>query len=252
MPDRNASQKKVISLQISLTAYADALQQIIQLGQTNTSSYACFANAHMTVEAKKSTAFQSQVNGSTFTFADGMPLVFALRLLYGIKQDRIAGMDLMGSVLQACENNRLSVFFYGSTPALLEQLKDKAQKKFLHLIIAGMISPPFRVLTEEERQQHLNAINASGAGIVLVGLGCPKQEMWMAKNSNSINACLLGVGGAFEIYAGVTTRAPQWMCALGMEWFFRFLQEPKRLFKRYAVTNTLFLWYFISQFITRK
>jgi len=242
----------VISLQVSLTTYTDALQQIILLGKTNTPSYACFANAHMTVEAKKSTVFQSQVNGSTFTFADGMPLVFALRLLYGIKQDRIAGMDLMGSVLHECEKNGLSVFFYGSTQAMLDLLKENTLKKFPHLIIAGMLSPPFRALTEDERQQHIRAINASGAGLVLVGLGCPKQEMWMAKNSNSINACLLGVGGAFEIYAGVTTRAPQWMCALGMEWFFRFLQEPKRLFKRYAVTNTLFLWHFFGQLITRK
>ncbi|MBS1952286.1 MAG: N-acetylmannosaminyltransferase [Cytophagales bacterium] len=249
MPAVTTLRKRVISLQISLISYAGALQTILQLGKTKTPSYACFANAHMTVEAKKSLVFKNQVDQSTFTFADGMPLVFALRMLYGIKQERIAGMDFMGSVLHECEKNQLPVFFYGSTPEVLQQLKNKVQEKFPALAVAGMISPPFRPLTNEETGRMIDSINSSGAHLVFVGLGCPKQEMWMANNSRHINACLLGVGGAFEIYAGLAKRAPQWMCRAGLEWLFRFSQEPRRLFKRYAVTNTYFVCLFIKQFL---
>jgi N-acetylglucosaminyldiphosphoundecaprenol N-acetyl-beta-D-mannosaminyltransferase len=243
--------KQVISLDISLISYKDALTHITELAGTKSPSYASFANAHMTVEAHLSSAYAKKVNQSTFTFADGMPLVFALRLLFGIRQERIAGMDFMLDMLRECEANRLSVFFFGSTQEVLDSIKKYVLTHFPQLQIAGMISPPFRAIGEEENQQFRNEINSSGANLVFVGLGCPKQETWMAKNSAEINSCLLGVGGAFEIYAGLTKRAPQWIRNIGMEWFFRFLQEPKRLFKRYAVTNTQFVYLFFKQLFSR-
>lgn len=244
--------KRVVSLDISVLKYEQALNTVIDLGRSRTPSYACFSNVHMTIEAYDSPSFQEMVNRSTFAFADGMPLVFALRLLYGIRQERIAGMDFMKDILRASESHHLSVFLFGSTPEVLESLKGYIGVSFPTLKLAGMISPPFRILTEEENADMIDQINASGANLVFVGLGCPKQETWMAQHSTQINACLMGVGGAFEIYAGLTKRAPNWMRNSGLEWFYRFVQEPRRLFKRYARTNTLFMNLLLQQVLKRK
>ncbi len=246
------TRKRIVSLDISVLSYQQALRRVIELGQSHSSSYACFSNLHMTIEAHQSSDFQKIVNQSTFSFADGMPLVFALRILYGIRQDRIAGMDFMGDLFPACEANGLSIFLYGSTPRVLSSLSNYIYNSFPQLKVAGIISPPFRNLTEAENRAYIDQINSSGANLVFVGLGCPKQETWMAKNSFRINACLLGVGGAFEIYAGLKERAPNWMRNVGLEWLYRFLQEPNRLFKRYAITNSLFLYLLLKQFIRRK
>jgi N-acetylglucosaminyldiphosphoundecaprenol N-acetyl-beta-D-mannosaminyltransferase len=244
--------KRVVSLNINVLSYQQALSKVIELGQSRTPSYACFSNVHMTIEAHKYPEFQKMVNQSTFSFADGMPLVFALRMLYGIRQDRIAGMDFMGDVLKSCEQSRLSVFLYGSTPEVLKSLEQHIRTNFSNVRIAGIISPPFRQLTEEENTAIIDQINSSSANLVFVGLGCPKQETWMAKNSSKINACLLGVGGAFEIYAGLKNRAPNWMRNVGLEWLYRFIQEPKRLMKRYAVTNSQFIYLFFKQFFLSR
>ena len=239
-----------MSLDLSVLSYQQALNKVIELGKSRTPSYACFSNVHMTIEAHQSQEFQHMVNQSTFAFADGMPLVFALRLIYGIRQDRIAGMDFTASILKGCEEKGLSVFLYGSTPETLEAFQAQIKKNYSQLRLAGMISPPFRALNEDETNSMIAEINNAGTHIVLVGLGCPKQEIWMAKNSTSINSCLLGVGGAFGIYAGTAKRAPEWMRNVGLEWAFRWLQEPRRLFKRYLVTNSQFIYLFLKQFIT--
>lgn len=242
--------KRVVSINVSIVDYAAALQQVVKMGKQRLPSYACFSNVHMAVEAHQSSTFQHMVNNATFAFADGMPLVFALKWLYGIKQNRIAGMDFMPDVLKACNRDKLSVFLFGSTDDTLASLEKMIKREYAHVRIAGKISPPFRALGERENQQYIQQINDSGAHIVLVGLGCPKQETWMAQHSGQINAVLLGVGGAFGLYAGSAKRAPAWMRNVGLEWFFRLAQEPKRLFKRYAVTNTRFVWLLIRQFFT--
>jgi len=248
----DSTRKRIISIEINTIPYQRALNNILDLGSRRQSSYVCFSNAHMTIEAHKSKSFQRMVNQSTYAFADGMPLVFALRWLYGIHQERIAGMDFMGDVLKASEEKQLSVFLYGSSPDILESLKLEIKKKYPDLKLAGMISPPFRALSEQENTAVVDEINSSGANIVLVGLGCPKQEIWMAQNSSHIRACLLGVGGAFGVHAGQAKRAPAWMRQVGLEWFYRWLQEPGRLFVRYATTNTLFVYLIVLQFFKKK
>ncbi len=245
----NILRRRVVSIDVSLIRYQEALNQVLELGFKRSPSYACFSNVHMTIEAHKSSAFKEMVNRANFVFADGMPLVFALRLLFGIRQDRIAGMDFTDSILRGCEEKGLSVFLYGSTPETLDAFQAQIKKNYPKLRLAGMISPPFRALSEHETKSTIADINDAGTHIVLVGLGCPKQEIWMANNSASINACLLGVGGAFGIYAGTAKRAPVWMRSVGLEWFFRLLQEPSRLFKRYLVTNSQFVCLFLKQFI---
>ncbi len=241
---------RVISINLTLIAYQDAVDEVMKLGESQTCSYVCFSNAHMVVEANASFAFQQHVNRATFAFADGMPLVFALHLLYRIKQDRIAGMDFMLDILRVCNEKRLSIFLYGSTESTLNSLNNFIKKNFSYIKIVGSISPPFRDLIEGERFETIEKINLAKPNFVFVGLGCPKQEIWMSTNSNHINACLLGVGGAFGIYAGNMKRAPSWMRNSGLEWLFRLWLEPRRLLKRYTVTNNQFVYLFLKQLLS--
>lgn len=240
-------QKKVLETRISLISFRQALQEVLNLARRNASSYACFCNAHMSVEGYKSKEFQKKVNDATFIFADGVPLTIALRLLYGVRQERIAGMDFMHEIALLAEQHKLSVFLFGSSELVLDHLVNRWSQTFPNLTIAGRISPPYRPLTKMENETFCQQINQSGANIVMVGLGCPKQEIWMAEHCEKVNAVLLGVGGAFEVQAGLTKRAPGWVRQLALEWFFRLAQEPRRLWKRYLVTNTFFLICFAKQ-----
>ena len=242
--------KRVISLDLSLLSYPEALEQIIQRARERTPSYACFANVHMVIEAHKSAQFQEFVNGATFTFADGMPLVKSLGWLHGIRQDRIAGMDFMNDILAVADGMR--IFFFGSSPQVLAELVAKIELRHPGISVVGSISPPYRPLSDDENKEYARQINQSGAHLVFVGLGCPKQETWMAKNSGQINAVLLGVGGAFEVSAGLTKRAPEWMRKASLEWFFRLMQEPGRLWRRYLLTNSLFIWLLFRQLVGQR
>jgi N-acetylglucosaminyldiphosphoundecaprenol N-acetyl-beta-D-mannosaminyltransferase len=143
----------------------------------------------------------------------------------------------------------MHVFFFGTTPELLDSIGSKIREKFPNVNIAGLFSPPFDKPIDDE--SYVDLINASGAQLVFVSLGCPKQEKWMATHSHKINAVLLGVGGAFPVFAGTVKRAPLFMRNIGMEWMFRFFQEPTRLFKRYLKTNSLFI-YLVLKFKTRQ
>ncbi|MGD1841216.1 MAG: WecB/TagA/CpsF family glycosyltransferase [Thermonemataceae bacterium] len=243
--------KKVISLAISLTSYQEALQQIVHWGKLNKAAYACFANVHMTIEAYRQKLFASQVNQANYVFADGKPLVIALRLLYGVTQERIAGMDFMEDIFRQAHTQQLKIFLYGSTDDVLDAICKRARQQYPQVQIVGRISPPFRKLSEQEQQKYIDQINDTGAHLVLVALGCPKQEKWMARYSPQIRAVLLGVGGAFPVFAQMQKRAPNWMQKWALEWLYRFWQEPRRLWKRYFITNTYFLWLFFRQLLKR-
>ena len=147
----------------------------------------------------------------------------------------------MPRVLEGAQKQGLSIFFYGSSQEMLDRIKQKAHFQWPTLEIAGMISPPFGLPSPSLTQKHIEMINHSRANIVMVALGCPKQERWMYENSSKINAVLLGLGGAFEVFAGLKGRAPAWLRNMGMEWMYRLAQDPKRLWKRYLSTNSLFV-----------
>lgn len=241
------SRARVISLDLSLVDYNSALAQVVQLAERRQSAYACFSNAHMTIEAWQSKEFANQVNRATFTFADGVPLVVALRWLYGIRQQRVAGMDFMGDLLRESARCGLTIFYLGSTQEVLDRMTKLTELNYPGLNIAGTYSPPFRPLTAIDNREIAARINSLGTQLVFVGLGCPKQERWMADVTSQINAVLLGVGGAFEIYAQVKKRAPRWMQNAGLEWLFRLSQDPARLLGRYLRTNTLFVILLLRQ-----
>ena len=252
MQEATVKKYRVVSVDLSSGHYDRFIEQIIELARVRISSYICVANAHMTIEAWQNPDFATVVNCADIVTPDGMPLVKSLKLLYGIEQDRVAGMDLLPGLIAEAELIGLSLFFYGSTDDVLCKITERVGHDHPGVRIAGTYSPPFRVLSEREERGIVEEINNSDANIVMVALGCPKQEIWMARHKGKINAVMLGVGGAFTVYAGTQSRAPEWMQLCSLEWLYRLCQEPRRLFKRYLVTNTLFLVLLAWEFVVAK
>lgn len=232
---------RIVSLDLCTGSYREFVDQIASLGEQRISSYVCVANVHMCIEAWQNHDFAAVVNNADIATPDGMPLAKSLKLLYGIDQQRVAGMDLLPDLIAEAENRGLALFFHGSTDEVLEKISERINREHPGATIAGAYSPPFRPLTATEEQAMVERINNSGANMVMVALGCPKQELWMARHKGKINAVMIGVGGAFPVYAGTQARAPQWMQHCALEWLYRLYQEPRRLLKRYVVTNSLFL-----------
>jgi len=167
-------------------------------------------------------------------------------------QQRINGPDLMWRYFAQAALRNESVYLYGGTPETLEILQARMAQEFAGLKVVGAFSPPFRTITPAEDAQAVQRINASGAGTVWVSLGCPKQEKWMAAHRGRINAVMVGVGAAFDYHAGTIQRAPLWMQNNGLEWLHRLASEPRRLWRRYLVTNTLFIVGAVRQLVFRK
>jgi len=217
------------------------MDEMFRLADRNISSYVCFANVHMVIEAYRDPEFRKVVNGADIVTADGKPLSVFLRLFYGIRQDRVCGMDVLPDILARAEKENKSVYFYGTTEDVLEAIRDRIRTQFPRLVVKGTYSPPFRVLSAQEKEEIIRRINDAAPDFVFVALGCPKQEKWMAEHRGKINACMLGLGQAFHVYAGKERRLPRWMRSLSLEWAYRLYLEPRRLWKRYLVTNSLFL-----------
>ena len=236
---------------ISIGKYQDYIEYIIDSAQAGASQYIYVANVHMVVEAFWNKSFSEKVSKASVVTPDGMPLTWALRLLHGIKQDRVAGMDVLPALLNRSEKMRLPVYIYGGTESLLIHTRDYLQSHYPDLVVNGLYSPPFRELTKEEENKIIDQLNNSGAKLIFVVLGCPKQEQWMASMAGRIKAVMIGIGGALPVLVGLQKRAPKWMQRLGLEWLFRLSLEPRRLFKRYAVTNSVFL-YLLSKALVKK
>lgn len=241
---------RVISLNICEIGFNEACAKIIEWAKLKTSTFVCFANVHMVIEAHSSRTFADQVNSAGLVLADGMPLVKALNSLYKVTQDRVAGMDMFPVLLKMASENKLGVFLYGTTPELLQKIKDRAISEFPGIHFSGILAPPFNRSVNDP--EFIEAINASKPDLVFVALGCPKQEKWMYEHSSKINAVLLGVGGAFPVYAGEVSRAPLFMRKLSLEWVYRLFQEPRRLFKRYLITNSKYLYLINKQRLSGK
>ncbi len=233
--------KNLISIDITLGKYQTFVDSIIAFAQNKTSSYVCVANVHMLVEAYKDTAFAAIVNNADIVTPDGMPLAKGLKILYNIQQDRVAGMDLLPDLLVEAQSKQLPVFFYGGTDEMLQSTQAYLLTHYPNLKDVHFYAPPFRQLTSQEEQTIIAQINESGAGLVFVVLGCPKQEKWMSQMKGKIRACMIGIGGALPVMIGMQSRAPKWMQEYSLEWLFRLSQEPKRLFKRYLITNSIFI-----------
>lgn len=232
----------VLKANIDAVSWDDALARVSGWAARHESRYVCICNAHSVVTAGMDPAFNRVVREADMATPDGAPVAWMIRKLGYPGQERINGPDLMWRYCElAARRSGESVYLYGGTSETLEILQRTLARSFPSLRIAGAESPPFRKPTEEEDAATVERINASGAGTVWVSLGCPKQETWMAAHRGRINAVMIGVGAAFDYHAGTIQRAPKWMQNAGMEWLHRLCSEPRRLWRRYLVTNTLFV-----------
>ena len=243
--------KLILKSMVSSGTYNEIKSKILYLPQEKSSSYVCISNVHMTIEAYLDDTFLSVVNNADIATPDGMPLAKAISYLYGISQDRVAGMDLMPDLMKECEKREKSIFLYGSTDDVLQQIIKKSKKLYPDLKI-DFYSPPFRALSNDEDKKIVEQINRKQYDYIFVSLGCPKQERWMSEHKDKIQSCMIGLGGAFEVFAELRQRAPQWMQDYSLEWLYRFVQDPKRLWKRYFITNSLFILLFSKQYVSMK
>nr|WP_277881727.1 WecB/TagA/CpsF family glycosyltransferase [Phormidium sp. FACHB-592] len=197
-------------------------------------------------------SYQQVINGAALVTPDGMPLVMGLRLLGVKQQQRVYGPDLMLAWCDRAAQAGIPLYLYGGTKLMLDTLQQNLVQRFPGLIIAGTHAPPFRPLTLEEERADRDRIHASGASVVFVGLGCPKQEEWMARQQGKLNAVMVGVGAAFSFHSGEVSQAPRWMMAWGLEWLYRFAMEPARLWRRYLINNPAFLLLFSWQLVRSR
>jgi N-acetylglucosaminyldiphosphoundecaprenol N-acetyl-beta-D-mannosaminyltransferase len=211
--------------------------------------YVCFTNVHAVVMGRRDRAFRSITNGSFLSVADGKPVFWVGRMKGAESLGHVPGPDFFFQALARYPTHRH--FFYGSTPQVLQRLETALKEAIPQLQVCGKLSPAFRPLTEEDKHQHYALIRDSRADFVWVGLGAPKQEQWMAEAWQHLKpSILLGVGAAFDFYAGTVRRAPTAMGWLGLEWLYRLIQEPRRLWRRYLITNSLFVGYLLKDLVS--
>ncbi|MBD2445735.1 WecB/TagA/CpsF family glycosyltransferase [Nostoc sp. FACHB-152] len=244
--------QRVLDFPITALRFEDQIQTILKWGMSRQSKTVCVANVHMLMEAHWNPEFANRLQNSDIVTPDGMPLVWMMRHMGVRCQDRVAGMDIFLEVCQHAQTHNISVFFVGSKKEILDKIHTKLKQEFPKLKIAGMEPLPFCPLREIEDKPLINEINSSGAGIVWVSLGCPKQEKWMIKHKGKIQAVMVGVGGVFPVYAGIQKRAPRLVRDLGLEWFYRWMQEPRRLWRRYTTTIPAFIWLATRQLLSNR
>lgn len=235
------TQGLVLNTPVDSIAWSDVLNYLNIWGAAHQSKIVCICNVHMVVAAKYDELLAKVLNAADLVTPDGAPVAWVLRRGGFLDQQRINGPDLMWRYLGEAERNRHVVSFFGGQEEVLSRLKSRIGMEFPDLIIGQAISPPFREATTEEDQCFIEKINSSGTAVLFVGLGCPKQEKWMLAHKGKINAVMVGVGAAFDYHAETIRRAPLWMQRNGLEWFHRLCSEPRRLWKRYLITNTLFI-----------
>ncbi|MHB1144118.1 MAG: WecB/TagA/CpsF family glycosyltransferase [Thiobacillus sp.] len=240
---------KVLGAQIDALSWNDALARLLGWAHARESRCVAICNVHVVVSASRDAAYRDIINGADMATPDGAPVAWMLRRQGFAGQPRISGPDLMWALCERAAAEGISIYCYGSTEATLALLERRLREAFPKLRVTTE-SPPFRALTPAEDAAVVDRINTSGVGIVFVGLGCPKQERWMAEHRGCdaldggplrVKAVMIGVGAAFDFHAGTVRRAPAWMRDNGLEWLHRLASEPGRLWKRYLVTNTLFI-----------
>lgn len=240
---------RMLGMRVDGTSYQHAVREVLKWQRARESRYVSVATVNNVMEAYDDPAFRRIMNASDLVTPDGMPLVWGLRLLGVRNATRVYGPDLTPLLLEAAERHGVPVGFYGACPPVLERLVRAVQQRFPALEIPYVYAPPFRPLTPAEDDQVVRRINASGARILFVGLSTPKQEHWMARHRGRVQAVMLGVGAAFDFLAGVKPQAPRWMRNAGLEWLFRLIKEPRRLWRRYLKHNPRFVVLFALQLL---
>lgn len=240
--------RNLFSIHYSLVDYHSASDLIIERASANQSFGVTALAVHGLIESVWDENLAQQVNKIDMIVPDGQPVRWALNSFHeaGLK-DRVYGPILTLHVLEKANEKKLRVYLYGSTSITLQKLSAFIQKAYPDVVICGIHVDRFRDATPEEDEADIRKINESGAQVVLVGRGCPRQERWVANHLGKVNAVMMAVGAAFDFYAGTVKQAPRWMQKAGLEWLFRLIQEPGRLWKRYLTTNSYFIYLFLRQ-----
>jgi N-acetylglucosaminyldiphosphoundecaprenol N-acetyl-beta-D-mannosaminyltransferase len=237
------AQVNILGVSVTATNLSEATARIMQWISAKERTYVCVTGVHGIMESQRQPDLKAVHNAAGMVTPDGMPLVYIGKAAGHPSCGRVYGPDLMLEVCRQSVVHGYRHFFYGTTPQTLSLLTSRLTERFPGLQIAGTYSPPFRALTEAERIEVIGQINRASADIVWVGLSTPKQERWMAQNRSDLTApVLIGVGAAFDFHAGTVRQAPRWMQPLCLEWLFRLLVEPRRLWKRYLLNNPQFLF----------
>jgi N-acetylglucosaminyldiphosphoundecaprenol N-acetyl-beta-D-mannosaminyltransferase len=239
--DSRADVASLFGTRIDALSWELALVRILRWADARESRMVCLCNVHSLVSAGADAGLRSALQASDMNAPDGAPVAWMMRRLGWPEQQRLPGPDLMAKLLLEAARLRLPVFLLGATAPTLALLAERLRTTLPGLPLAGTLSPPFRPLDDDDNALIAASIAGSGARLVLVGLGCPKQEKWMAAQRGRIPAVMVGVGAAFDYHAGTLSRAPASWQRNGFEWLYRLLHEPARLAGRYMLTNTLFL-----------
>ena len=232
---------EILKTNISVTNMEETVAYINAHIEELRGKYICVSNVHTTVMAYENEHYRNIQNKAALALPDGGPLSSYSRR-HGYKEARrVTGPDLMLELFKISPEYGYRHFFYGSMQETLDQIRQVMERDYPKTQVVGMYSPPFRKLSEEEDAKTIQIINEARPDFIWVGLGAPKQEEWMYEHQNQVNGIMLGVGAGFDYLAGYIKRAPMWMQKISMEWFYRLLQEPSRLWKRYIVTNAKFI-----------
>ena len=242
----------ILGIRVDATSCEDATGHILSWARRAESRYVCLGAVNNIMEARDSADYRQVMEEAALVTSDGMPLVWLLRLLGIPGATRVYGPDLTPMVLQAAAAAGIPVGFYGGSEAALGRFRKAMERRFPSLKIAFAEAPPFRPPTPQEDERTTSAIDASGARILLVGLGSPKQDRWMHAHLGRVRAVMLGVGAAFDFLAGVKPQAPCWMRRCGLEWMFRLATEPRRLWRRYLRQNPRFAVLALAQILRER
>jgi N-acetylglucosaminyldiphosphoundecaprenol N-acetyl-beta-D-mannosaminyltransferase len=246
-------QADVLGIRVSAINMSEALQTIAEWINGREQQYVCVTGVHGVMESQRDEQLKQIHNQAGLVTPDGMPLVWLSRLKGFPRVERVYGPDLMLAACRQSLAKRYRHYFYGGDKGVSEKLVTRLTQQFPWLQVAGSWSPPFRPLTPDEDEEIIKKINATEPDIVWVGLSTPKQEYWMFQHLGRLTApVMIGVGAAFDFHAGVKKQAPRWMQRNGLEWSFRLLTEPSRLWRRYLRNNPQFLWMILLDALSKK
>jgi N-acetylglucosaminyldiphosphoundecaprenol N-acetyl-beta-D-mannosaminyltransferase len=238
--------ENILGVAVSAINMDQAIHQLRVWIQDEVNTYVCVTPAHAIMECANDSSLMSIYNESGLTTPDGMAIVWLLKSAGHSHVTRVYGPDLLLTACKELSIDGARHFFFGGADHVVNQLAERLQTENPQMKVAGLYSPPFRALSDEEDEKIIEIINSSQADIVWVGLGSPRQEKWMATHYNRINAVLIGVGAAFDFLSGEKKQAPMWIQKSGLEWLFRLLTEPKRLWRRY-IQYPRFVWLVLLQ-----
>ncbi|MBB2145896.1 WecB/TagA/CpsF family glycosyltransferase [Pedobacter sp. LMG 31464] len=238
----------VFGVKYSVTDYDKASSAIIENAKKNNSFGVSALAVHGLIECYNNPLLKEKVNKLNLIVPDGQPVKWVMNSFHNTAlKDRVYGPTLTLEVLKKANKEKLSIYLYGSKQSTLDAFSKNINEWFPEIKIVGIHPDRFRDATESEDVADIDKINKSGAHVVLVGRGCPRQEIWVSDHLGKVNAAMMAVGAAFDFHAGSLPQAPTWMQKNGLEWLFRLVQEPKRLWRRYLFTNSKFIMLFIKQ-----